>query len=212
MPSWCADALMLPAWQMLTKTIISVTALALKVHWAYSLIPCPVQHSDAHDINAYAAETCCPDAADCTLNFVIHHQLMIWCPFNKALKSIETSLCTSQKSSGPTDRGVSEGRAGLCVVHYSVCMYVHSFASTDRVELSSILRTSHATVAKNIAKSPSNQSWASWTPHASLWSTHARLFDFSNNIGHFIGNTQSHRNYAWPIEIVDVNSNEVVAT
>ena len=50
-------------------------------------------------------------------------------------KSIETSCPVPAKSSRPTDRGDLEGRAGLCVVHYSVCVHVHRFASTYRVEL-----------------------------------------------------------------------------
>ncbi len=32
-----------------------------------------------------------------------------------------------------------------------------------------------------------------------------RFFDFSKNIGLSIGNSRSHRNYAWPIEILDFN-------
>ena len=109
---------------------------------------------------------------------------------NKALKSIETSLpCTSQKSSRPTGRGGLEGRAGLCVIHYSICMHVTSisidctdlvplFDFTDRVELSSTLRlhTQVSHFAQNIAKSPSDQPWASSTPHASLRSTYAPGF------------------------------------
>ena len=48
---------------------------------------------------------------------------------------------------------------------------VRLFASTDRVELSSTLRlhTQVSHFAQNIAKSPSDQPWASSTPHASLW-------------------------------------------
>lgn len=46
---------------------IVMMALFAVVHWNHSLCLCQVQHSDAHNINACAANTCCTGAADCTL-------------------------------------------------------------------------------------------------------------------------------------------------
>ncbi len=47
------------------------------------------------------------------------------------------------------------------------------------------------------------ESW--WDGIASVGNGLKRFFDFSKNIGHSIGNSRSHRNHAWPIEIVDFN-------
>ena len=63
-----------------------------------------------------------------------HHIVRVIKSDINACKSIETSCPVPAKSSRPTDRGYLEGRAGLCVVHYSVCVHVLIRSSTSTSE------------------------------------------------------------------------------
>ena len=114
---------------------------------------------------------------------------------------METLLpCTSQKSSRPTGRGGLEGRVGLCVIHYSICMHVHRIQSIAQISTRSNFRRLCDFTRKCRTWRKTLLSRRLINPEQAQRRTLAydRLFapGFSKNIGHFIGNSRSHRNYA----------------